>query len=778
MTEALVSTLWERASQGKPSVIVGLPPTLEIPDGMELLRVNCAFPWTAEGPLHKVYRQVQIALGSGDVARRDPAIRDGELRYQLLGEMPLLLVERGFAAACNRLNKTTEGHTVVLFEAAEHADEAVQTSLLHLLEDPDTLELPWILAFHHPPSSTALLDTLRKVYPEDCFLDAYQDSKPLPNAFDWNVLPQEALRILRAGSVIGSVFESYLVSQLLGLEHSEVLEGLQLAADHGAPLGDYGDNRFFLPPEGVEALQQQMLPSLLGFWHEALASLLALPPEPKTKQVSSSIAYAYETPEADLVDAGEEAAIGTDTGSIDSSKATLTEPMETLSLSELLEPHEDEKAPAPLDMTQPSLGEPTSALDWVGPSPLLTPSPSPLSVQEEDPHSALQQDRLRAASHLQSAGRYHDALLMFLEAAQDATATGNTRLGVFSTQQAIAMLSKLPRSRQRTLLEAHILVEMARLKWHGTVSDNTFTLQDAMETLETAKSMLPSDTPPELQGRWAATYAGISHDLGELSMVKQALDELTQVSRKLLKLNKPVEAARLLNDQAALYIRLGDSLRASRQLYESRELFEKILRNDREDSVAMEELAHTEHLLARLPLHARVFQEREEEAFSLALEHTAHAEKLFDKLGMRREQARVWTTQGKLEMGRKQHQAAEEAFLRAIQLQQAIGDWTGLARVCAALSDLFVERGQVIEALGLLGESTVLNLEKGAPIGVAFNRRALEQLKHVLEEQDAHLLPGVREQLEQLESVLEHAESLLGQVKLPKDSRDGLLHAT
>ncbi len=780
MSESLVVNMWERARQGQSSIVMGLSPSLDVPEDIVLVRVNCAFPWTVDGPLHQAYRLVQVALGGGDVARAEPSLRDGELRYQLLGEMPLQLLEQGFAAACNRLAEANERTTVLLFEAADHADATVKETLLHLLKEEETLKIPWIVGFHHLPEDSELLDTLRESLPKDVFLG--EDEFREDAAFDWKQLPPSALRILRAGSVVGHVFESHLVAQLLTLSHQEVLEGLQLAADCGAPLGDYGNNRFFLPPAGVRELQSQMLPSLLSYWHENLASLLALPPEPEM-QTSSRVTWeeeSFEETQPSKWVVSEEVSFPTSETSEpwaeEQSKEANVSDSESISFGELFVPESEDNLSVKEEGTE--LGKPETLLEsseaqgnWLAQEDAPWQSPS---IQE----SSLQKDRLRAASHLQSAGRFQDALLMFLEVAQEASATGQTRQGIFATQQAIAMLGKLPRSRQRTLLEAHVLVEMARLKWHGTVSDNTFTLQDALETLGTAKNVLPHDAPPELLGQWAATYAGISHDLGDLSLVKQALAELTQVSRVLLAADKPVEAARLLNDQAALYIRLGDSLRASRQLYQSRELFEGILMRDKKDPVASEELAHTEHLLARLPLHARIYPDREKEAFSLALGHTERADRLFGGLGMAREQARVWATQGKLEMGRGEMDAAEDAFLQAMQMQQELGDWTGLARTSAALSDLFVARGQVIEALALLGESTVLNLEKGAPIGVAFNRRAMEELRTMLQEQDAHLLPGVHEQLEQLETVLEHAESILGRVKLPKDSRDGLLHAT
>jgi hypothetical protein len=60
-------------------------------------------------------------------------------------------------------------------------------------------------------------------------------------------------------------------------------------------------------------------------------------------------------------------------------------------------------------------------------------------------------------------------------------------------------------------------------------------------------------------------------------------------------------AARLLNDQAAIYVSLGDPVRATHLLERPRELFEGRLRSHADDVMAVEELAETHHLLARLP---------------------------------------------------------------------------------------------------------------------------------------------------------------------------------
>lgn len=74
-------------------------------------------------------------------------------------------------------------------------------------------------------------------------------------------------------------------------------------------------------------------------------------------------------------------------------------------------------------------------------------------------------------------------------------------------------------------------------------------------------------------------------------------------------------------------------VRATHLLEESRKLFEGRLRTHPDDAVAVEELAETHHLLARLLLHARIRPEREADAYAMSLEHTRAAELAYQRLG-------------------------------------------------------------------------------------------------------------------------------------------------
>ena len=66
------------------------------------------------------------------------------------------------------------------------------------------------------------------------------------------------------------------------------------------------------------------------------------------------------------------------------------------------------------------------------------------------------------------------------------------------------------------------------------------------------------------------------------------------------------------------------------------------------------------------------------------------------------------------------------------------------------------------KALDLLAESVALNLDKGSPLGLAFNRRALQRLAGPAQ------AAGLLRALQALAQRLEQAEAILGQARLPE----------
>jgi hypothetical protein len=97
-------------------------------------------------------------------------------------------------------------------------------------------------------------------------------------------------------------------------------------------------------------------------------------------------------------------------------------------------------------------------------------------------------------------------------------------------------------------------------------------------------------------------------------------------------------------------------------------------------------------------------------------------------------------------------------------VQSRIGDVTGLARTTAAMSEVLTMQGMHRNALMVLGDSIALNVDKGSPIGLAFNRRAYDALRRELADTPS---PDVQSVLIEVGSQLERAESVLGRVPLP-----------
>jgi tetratricopeptide (TPR) repeat protein len=259
----------------------------------------------------------------------------------------------------------------------------------------------------------------------------------------------------------------------------------------------------------------------------------------------------------------------------------------------------------------------------------------------------------------------------------------------------------------------------------------------------------------------------VCYDLGDSASLQRAIEELTQVSRRLLAAGEPILAARLLNDQAAVYVRLGDPVRATHLLEESRRLFESCLRTHPNDAPAIEELAETHHLLARLPLHARIRPGREADAYAMSMEHAQAAEQAYQHLGQRRQLARVWETMGRIELQRGQPAPAQERLVAALDLQRQLGDITGLARSTGALADLYTMQGQLENAAALLADSITLNFEKGSPLGLAVNRHALETLADEAARVQGPEAERFRDSLREVERRLLQAESVHGRMVLP-----------
>jgi tetratricopeptide (TPR) repeat protein len=390
-----------------------------------------------------------------------------------------------------------------------------------------------------------------------------------------------------------------------------------------------------------------------------------------------------------------------------------------------------------------------------------------LRTEDTAPPSSAPADQTRAAAHLQAAGRTEAAVEQYLAAVREVASHGDARRAYSLTAQALHVLDGLPTSPRRALLRTQLLLERAGLQWHGALAGAPFTLQEALRSIEAARSSLPDEAPADVAAQLAATTAGICYELGDAESLEGALAELTDVSRRLLAAGEPLLAASLLNDQAAVYVRLGDPVRATHLLEESRKLFEGRLRAQPNEAVAVEELAETHHLLARLPLHAPIRPGREADAYAMSLEHLRAAEQAYQHLGQRLALARAWETMGRIELQRGQPAAARERLSAALMLQRQLGDVIGLARSTAALADVYSRMGRPGEALALLDNSITLNFEKGSAVGLTVNRRALEGIAHAAAQAQGPEDERLRNAVAEVEQRLGQAESVIGRVELP-----------
>jgi tetratricopeptide (TPR) repeat protein len=207
-------------------------------------------------------------------------------------------------------------------------------------------------------------------------------------------------------------------------------------------------------------------------------------------------------------------------------------------------------------------------------------------------------DQSRAAAHLRAAGQVEAAIEQYLAAVREVAVRGDAQRAYGLAEQALQLFDELPPSNRRALLRVQLLIEKGRLQWHGALLGASFTLQEALASLETARLSLPDDAVPEVVAQLATVTAGICYDLGDLDALQRGLEVLTESSRRLLDMGESLLATCLLNDQAAVYVRLGDPVRASHLLSKSHELFDGLLRRNPHDLMALEELAETNHLLA------------------------------------------------------------------------------------------------------------------------------------------------------------------------------------
>ena len=740
MDDATEKALWKRVRSGRHGAVigrrVGLPPS-EL--GLTVVRVACDGPSTTWGPLEDARRGLYRVLG--EVAPSFEAPRDRavlEIRRRLLGDLPAPTPEADLVDVANRVARAFEGRAVLVIEALDAADSATLEAVTRVLSE-GRLRLPLVLSFTAPPEGVAraplaaLLEHVDDaVHPES----AAPLTEPPAAPWDWSSLPGHLLLALRAAAVVGPVFEAHLVAALLESSEGTVLGALQRARDLGAPIEDRGQGHLALREVDVMALRETTMASLRNLWHGQVAELLAGQ-------------GTFE--EEGARDLGAPAGVA----------APAPPPVRRPDASDYAEVFERAPGAPAVEEAPVQSAEEMSREEEPAPAPRARSAPVPA-------RPAPDADAARAARHLVQAGEPFAAVERFHQAMRSLLHRGDARRAFLVGTEALSLLAKQPASRRQALQRARVLMDVGRAQWQAAGLEPAFTLEAALQSLEAAREALPADASLDLAGELAVVTAGVCYDRGDLASLERALGELSASSRALMSAGRPTEAARLLNDQAAVLVRAGDPVQATHLLTRSRDLFEGLHRQRPDDRVATEELALTDHLLARIPLHAPIRPGREQDACEMGLDHALSAERLYRGLEHRRELGRVWETMGRLEMRRDRLGQASERLGEALSLQRELGDVTGLARTTAALSDVLAAGGRPTDAAALLADSVGLNYEKGSPLGLAFNRRALEALRS----RAADLRDGreLEELLDAVEDRLAGAEEELGRIDLPGEA--------
>lgn len=742
----LIGELRARLGRRENVIIIGAqaPVSLEQIQGWTFVRVHCDGPDSTWGPLEQARQRVEHLLGRDADASPTSLDELVQLRQRLLdGDTPERSASMVLVEALNRLARAASGRAALVLDAVDAADEATIEALEELLLDP-RLEVCVILTLRVRPADVIerVVEQLKASWGASVMLDLTLPTEQ-PSLFAWGQLEREHLLVARACAAVGDVFEVSHVARLLERSEIDVLHTLQYIADAGAPIIDRGEGRLSFPPRSLKFLRRGILPSLARHWSEALARIvLERDDDERTSSVAGRDAlhdFVEDEPRADETQGGPEISDYAD-------------------VFEIERPHQARAA------DQAAKHAEAAGLDHIPERPRsLLGGGEPASPEVPVSNRG---DHARAAQYLQGAGRVEDAVGHLIAAARQVASRRDAPRALLLTRRALDLVEALPSTEPARALNARVLAEIGRIQWRGAVVGTPFSLGDALLTVEHAIEVLQEDSAPVLRAELLALIAGICYDLGDDDSLERASSALTRAARLLAQAGSPVDAARLLNDQAAVLVRFGDPVQAVFLLEQSRQVFESMRERDASDEVAARELAETHHLLARIPMHAQIREGEESRALTVGLEHAARASRLYQQIQDNRALARVWETMGRIELNLGRLDAAEEHLGRALFIQRKLGDVTGLARTAAALSELLLARDEHAAALSLLAESSALNARKGSPRGIVFNLRAFDELAQAISALPPERIDELEPGLIELDDFLQRATEDLGIVPI------------
>lgn len=587
------------------------------------------------------------------------------------------------------------------------------------------------------------------------------------------VHPPDVLLVLRAAAVDEDGFTVERVADRLGVSALAVLAALQRAADGGEPIADGDDGTLRLAPARAAALRSGTLPSLRRAW---AAPAGAAPPPPAVVDP-----YGVEPVEDDMpAPIPFEAARARRRGE-EPPLPNLANWARLYAAARSADEHADDAAEEPdLDDVSPDTPPPGPPLRFgfgrdLAREPDHPPEPSTLEALVDaepaagppaaEPPPARPSTLDALSPEPETAGLdAGERALETLARARSLEHAGDVGRAVEEVREAIMALDQLaePTDDHRRLAAA-LHAELGRLLWRSMGPGAAFTLEGALEALDHAEARLGDADPAPLRALVWSLQAGVLLDRGDPPSLETALRRLDAAMRVLQAAGEPRAAARLLNDQAAVWVRIGDPVRAAHLLRESRAVFAAAT-----DPEARVELAETDLCLARLPLNAAIRPGQEAEAWRRALGHARDAVRVWHELGMDWEEARARETEGRLLARAGDVEGAARVLADVARAQADLGDALGLARTTAALAEVLAAVGRARDALNLLRQSVALNAEKGSAIGIAWNRRAFDRLWSGLDPARRRAAFGAARPVA---VALETAEGRLGRLALPEDDR-------
>ena len=728
--------IWQRLAEGKHAVLLGAERWIPPDAGMlRAIVVDCDLTAGPGSALEQARRRVESLVNEQPQGLLGSALAHArwKVRRRLLNEPAGALEADIYRETLSRA-AGTDPPTALVFRSVDKADPVSLQRLRALFADRLGVPLPILLCFDAAPEAgepRALWETLTRLGLQAVIPTGSGAPTRAPAARPLlEALPDKTIAVLRAAATLGPGFESEVVAAMLGQRELEVLAELQRAQDRGVPLEDRGEGRFWLQEDLVQELRAHTLPSLTRAWHAALADLFGGLPaleQIRDEQPAPSLPSGSATQSTPAFESGKQGGDHRD----------LLQPEQIFDVT-------TEGAPELVDNEQ-DWARALSELAEKPPSPENAPAARHPSL---GPHRTSEGvDELRAASHAAAAGDLQRAVENYLRGAERAASAGTHELALKYAELAHKHLTQLPTGEQTRLLRTATLLLMARSRWLSVGQGNSTTLEAALEPLEAARTALANGADGAWLSQFASLYASICYDIGSPEALERALRELTQAGKRLLQLKQPLLAAELLNDEAAVWVRIGDPVRAHHLLSRSREVFGRVVSTH---PTAARELAETEHLLARLMLSAPARPGKQRDALRLGIEHALSAEEGYLSLGDKRQLARVWETLGRLQAALENLERAAHYLSQARNTQVQLGDGMGLARSSAALAQVFAQLGDHERALQQLGESVHLNIQKGSVAGLAFNLEALRQLKPAWPAELRHRAESLEAKIEEL----------------------------